>query len=194
MARAIDPHKKAGILGAARRKFAEKGYSQTPMSEIADLAGVAHGTLYLYYPAKEALALALSEEFYTGLGALILPAAAEAASLDAVLGVVEQALDFIAREQDLVRMINLYAQVTPCPQPMPARLEFYRRLSAVFGAQMAAGVICRYDAAVAAELVAGLVEWVAEATVVRGFGDLSRYRATLLAFIRHALTPAPAHE
>ncbi len=43
----------AEILEAARRVFAEKGYSETSVDEIAHAAGVAKGTVYLYYPSKK---------------------------------------------------------------------------------------------------------------------------------------------
>jgi AcrR family transcriptional regulator len=42
----------AEILEAARRIFAEKGFAETSVDEIAHAAGVAKGTVYLYYPSK----------------------------------------------------------------------------------------------------------------------------------------------
>lgn len=41
------------ILQAARRVFAERGFEEATMAEIAREAGVAKGTLYLYYPSKQ---------------------------------------------------------------------------------------------------------------------------------------------
>ncbi len=40
------------ILTAARKVFAEKGFREATMDEIAELAGVAKGTLYSYFPSK----------------------------------------------------------------------------------------------------------------------------------------------
>jgi AcrR family transcriptional regulator len=53
----IDPKTKKGqkrraILEAATRMFAEQGYRQTSMDELANAVGVAKGTLYLYFPKK----------------------------------------------------------------------------------------------------------------------------------------------
>jgi len=42
----------AGILEAARKVFASKGFSDATMDDIADAAGVAKGTVYLYYSSK----------------------------------------------------------------------------------------------------------------------------------------------
>ncbi|MFP4475096.1 MAG: TetR/AcrR family transcriptional regulator [Desulfatibacillaceae bacterium] len=41
------------ILDAAVRVFAERGYHQTTISQIARQAGVADGTIYLYFKNKE---------------------------------------------------------------------------------------------------------------------------------------------
>src|SRR5262245_57221020 len=43
----------AGILEAARAVFAKKGFEATTVEEIADAAGVAKGTVYLYYRSKQ---------------------------------------------------------------------------------------------------------------------------------------------
>jgi AcrR family transcriptional regulator len=45
------------ILAAAGRVFARRGYRNTEMQAVADEAGIAKGTLYLYYKSKEHLFL-----------------------------------------------------------------------------------------------------------------------------------------
>jgi AcrR family transcriptional regulator len=45
----------AAILQAAVPLFARRGFAQTGISEIAGAAGVSHGTVFLYFPSKEAL-------------------------------------------------------------------------------------------------------------------------------------------
>ena len=47
------------LLDAAFEVFSEKGFSAARLDEIAAKAGVGKGTLYLYYPSKEALLEAL---------------------------------------------------------------------------------------------------------------------------------------
>jgi AcrR family transcriptional regulator len=51
--------KRAAILAAALRLIARFGLHNTPMSAVAREAGVAAGTLYLYFPSKEAMINAL---------------------------------------------------------------------------------------------------------------------------------------
>jgi AcrR family transcriptional regulator len=43
------------ILGAARSLFWQRGYTGTTMPDIAEAAELAPGTLYLYFPSKQAL-------------------------------------------------------------------------------------------------------------------------------------------
>lgn len=45
----------AEIVEAAFRAFAERGYADSRIEDIAARAGVAKGTVYLYFPDKEAL-------------------------------------------------------------------------------------------------------------------------------------------
>lgn len=47
------------ILNAAQRVFFEKGLQNSTMDEIADMAELSKGTLYLYYNSKEDLYLAV---------------------------------------------------------------------------------------------------------------------------------------
>jgi AcrR family transcriptional regulator len=50
------------ILSAAETLFARKGYNQTSIEEIADLAEVSTGTVYFYFKNKEALLIKLMQE------------------------------------------------------------------------------------------------------------------------------------
>src|SRR3954470_22154723 len=50
------------ILEAARKVFARKGFDQTTVDDIAAAAGVAKGTLYLYFRSKRDIYLAALKE------------------------------------------------------------------------------------------------------------------------------------
>ena len=54
--------KRARILEAAIAVFAEKGFNTARVSDIAKEAGVADGTIYLYFKSKEDLLLQIFEE------------------------------------------------------------------------------------------------------------------------------------
>ncbi len=59
--------RREAILDAARRLFWARGYERATMPQIADAAEVAPGTLYLYFPSKEALYTELLVEGYERL-------------------------------------------------------------------------------------------------------------------------------
>ncbi len=53
----------AALLDAGAALFAEKGYHATTMTEIAQRTGAAIGSLYQFFPSKEALAEALFSRY-----------------------------------------------------------------------------------------------------------------------------------
>lgn len=63
--------RREGILRAAKELFAEKGYDGTATAEIAERAGVAHGTVFHHFKTKENLLLemggALTDTYLEGL-------------------------------------------------------------------------------------------------------------------------------
>lgn len=44
---------RAALLNAARDAFEQRGYDDCRMNDIADAAGVSHGTVYTYFDSKE---------------------------------------------------------------------------------------------------------------------------------------------
>jgi|YelNatPaOPRAMG01_1025707.scaffolds.fasta_scaffold00016_83 AcrR family transcriptional regulator len=54
--------RRKSIMEAAIRLFAERGYHETKMDDVAELAGLSKGAIYLYYKSKEDLFCALLEE------------------------------------------------------------------------------------------------------------------------------------
>lgn len=63
MARKRVGNKRERIIAAAARLFGDKGYHDTTTAEIAEAAGVAAGTIYIYFSSKEELLVAVFEEF-----------------------------------------------------------------------------------------------------------------------------------
>ena len=60
MARIVNKtFRKAGIVDAAARVFAERGVANTAVSDIARAASVAQGTIYLYFKNKDDIILAV---------------------------------------------------------------------------------------------------------------------------------------
>ncbi|WP_068619720.1 TetR/AcrR family transcriptional regulator [Paenibacillus tuaregi] len=67
----VQGDKYKAILDAAFALFGSQGFYDTKISEIAELAGIAKGTVYIYFKSKEKLFAAVSErdfnEFLTRL-------------------------------------------------------------------------------------------------------------------------------
>lgn len=59
----LDTAKKVAILTSAKQRFRTYGVQKTTMQEIARDAGIAVGTLYLYFKNKEEIILSCAEAF-----------------------------------------------------------------------------------------------------------------------------------
>jgi AcrR family transcriptional regulator len=65
MARKADPTRKDTIITAAIGVFARKGYAAARMVDVALAAGIGKGTIYEYFPSKEALFFSTFEYLMT---------------------------------------------------------------------------------------------------------------------------------
>lgn len=64
----LTPEKRtADILVAASEVFAERGYNDTVMSEIAERAGVVEGSIYRYFRNKRDLMFRMAEAWFEGM-------------------------------------------------------------------------------------------------------------------------------
>ncbi|MDP3737736.1 MAG: TetR/AcrR family transcriptional regulator [Hyphomonadaceae bacterium] len=59
--------KERAILAAARAVFVKNGFERARMAEIAKRAGVAEGTIYIYYKTKNDLLQAVVLQFWDGI-------------------------------------------------------------------------------------------------------------------------------
>lgn len=66
----VSASRRGEILAAATQVFGEKGFDATKMEEIAVAAGIAKGTVYLYFDSKEAIYEATVRRALTELAAL----------------------------------------------------------------------------------------------------------------------------
>ena len=102
MAGRRDEGKRARILDAAVVEIARQGYTQTTVAQIASRAGVADGTIYLYFKNKEELLLRLferaMERFIREGGARLEPTASASEKLRRI---VELHLSLVGQDRDL---------------------------------------------------------------------------------------------
>lgn len=91
------------ILDAAMAAFVRQGLAGTTMADVARQAGLAKGTVYLYFSGKEALTQALARRHFARLEAS-LSSVTPAQSVAEFLALMEQALEQAARNADSVRV------------------------------------------------------------------------------------------
>ena len=85
---------RAALTAAAKRLFAERGFEQTTVRDIASAAAVTERTFYRYFDGKEGL---LADEYLTWLGRLHDAIVARPAA-EAPLVAVQRAMTAIARQ------------------------------------------------------------------------------------------------
>lgn len=100
--------KRDRILRAAVKVFARSGFHATRVSEVAKAAGVADGTIYLYFKSKEELLVSLFEDRVQRLLAFMkdeLPKHATAAAR--LRAVIDMQLGLLEGERELAEVITV---------------------------------------------------------------------------------------
>jgi len=108
MARARTTDKRRRILDAAVHVFARKGYFAARVSDVAKKAGVADGTIYLYFQSKEDILVRLFDEVMSEhveearAAVHALPSAAER-----LLAIAERHLTVLGENRDLAAVFQV---------------------------------------------------------------------------------------
>jgi TetR/AcrR family fatty acid metabolism transcriptional regulator len=102
------PDKRERILRAAIRVFARKGFYATRVSEIAKAAGVADGTIYLYFKNKDDVLVSIFEDRITKLIAVLRSELAVDAPFDVKFRrVIELQLGLLEGQRDLAEVVTV---------------------------------------------------------------------------------------
>ena len=100
--------KRERILRAAIRIFSQKGFFNSKVSEIARAAGVADGTIYLYFKNKDDLLISLFEEKMGEVVADVRSRIAEGASPLSRLEIfIRNHMDLLVREAGLIEVLQV---------------------------------------------------------------------------------------
>lgn len=100
--------KRERILQAAIKVFAQSGFHATRVSEVAKAAGVADGTIYLYFDSKESLLVSLFEDRVEKLLTFMreeLPKKPDAPAR--LRAVIDMQLGLLEGERDLAEVITV---------------------------------------------------------------------------------------
>jgi AcrR family transcriptional regulator len=111
------------ILDTAARIFHEQGYAGATTNDVADEAGVSVGSLYQYFPNKDALLVALTrrhiESTTSGLTHLLSRMSANA-GFDTI---IRQVVDFLVEQHDLDDLHLLVMHQAPRTNEISIELE-----------------------------------------------------------------------
>lgn len=124
------------ILDASMQVYVRKGFAGATMADVARQAGLAKGTVYLYFESKEALTQALARRHFARLEGT-LSSAPPCKSLDEFLALLEQTLDRTARDADGVRVFFEVFGPSFASDIFAAEVAgFFDRVGAYYGAQL----------------------------------------------------------
>ena len=100
--------KRERILRAAIKVFARKGFYATRVSEIAKAAGVADGTIYLYFKNKDDVLISIFEDRITRLIAVLRDEIAQCENVEQKLRrIIELQLGLLEGQRDLAEVITV---------------------------------------------------------------------------------------
>jgi TetR/AcrR family transcriptional regulator, fatty acid metabolism regulator protein len=124
------------ILQAALEIFAEKGYHRALVDDIVRASGTSKGAVYHHFPNKEALFLALVDEFSARLAGAMAEAIGSAhGALGKVQAALTAGLETFARHRELARILLLEA-VSLGPAYQSKRLEVHEHFASLIQAYL----------------------------------------------------------
>ncbi len=194
-----DKHER--MLRAAVRVFARKGFYASRVAEIARAAGVADGTIYLYFKSKDELLTSLFEDRIVRLLALLRDEVAREPDAPARLRrLVELQLGLLEAERDLAEVItvNLRQSTRLLKQFATRRFtEYLDLMAAVVAEGQRAGEI-RPDVSprIIARAIFGALDGIALTWALGSAepGGLKRAATQLADVLLHGLVIPPARE
>ena len=188
-------HKSArrdAILAAARKVFARKGYEGATMADIAREAGVAAGTVYLYYASKTDLFAELNAQLYRVINQAMADAKAPPDVEGGTRARISAVFQACSKHRDLLRLVFL----NPDPRTEVAKRlktadeQRLRPLTNLLAAGIASGAVRQTDPAVLSRLVNGVVIVGLHQCFVQSDGsDVDTYEDIVSQMVIGGLTP-----
>jgi AcrR family transcriptional regulator len=158
----ITEKRRGQILKAAMEIFSRKGYAATTIPEIARAAGVAAGTIYIYYTSKRELFIAVIKNFIITAPLLDLIDKIPKGDITEVLkNILQDRFDLIKNEV-IARMPSLMGEVLHDPEIKKLWLKeflhpFLGRIEMGYRMMVSSGKFRRLEPAVAVRAVGGLI-------------------------------------
>jgi TetR/AcrR family transcriptional regulator, fatty acid metabolism regulator protein len=173
--------KRERILDAAVRVFAQEGFYNAKVSQIAQVAGVADGTIYLYFKSKDDLLISLFEDRMERINQNLRDAlASETGAANQLRRVVRLHLELIESNRHMAEVICVELRQSSKfikEYANPKFAEFLRLIAGAVAAGQEAGELRNdIDPQLIARSLFGALDEIALAWLVKGKQkmDLSR--------------------
>jgi len=150
------------ILNAALEIFSQKGYAAATIPEIAGAAGVAAGTIYLYFPSKRELFVAVIKNFIITTPLLKLIDKIPKGDISAIFkSIIKDRLDLI-KNPTFARLPALMGDVQRDPELKEIWVReflqpFLGQIAPGYNLMAMMGKFRRYDPEVAVRMIGGLI-------------------------------------
>jgi AcrR family transcriptional regulator len=134
--------RRAQIISAAKRVFAEQGYTNASISQIIGAAGIARGTFYLYFDSKRTVFDSILGEALEGLTARISVIALDDGTLSPrgqVTRNLQRVLAFLLEDRALSQLL-LNPGLTPDLESAQQLDAFYERITLMLAASLEHGL------------------------------------------------------
>lgn len=167
----VTEFRRAQILDAARMEFARHGVGETTVEDIARAAGVAKGTVYLYYRSKDEILKQLLDRDLTELREETLPSIQAPGDLEERLRrYLTAMLGFFERKRDVIDHCQLELSPDMRKQIRATLLQLYGEQIAAWETALreAQGASTPEHAATAAANIVSLARGLALQRLARG--------------------------
>ena len=194
----ITTQRRGQILQAGMEIFSRKGYAAATIPEIAAAAGIAAGTIYLYYPSKRELFIAVIKNFIITTPLLDLIGKLPQKNPTIVLKKILQDRFDLVKNEAFSKVPSLMGEVQRDPELKALWLEqflkpFLTRIEAGIRLMMTTGKIRRLEPAVIVRTVGGMIFGFLMLKIMEGdsspLNDLSQEKVAedIVEFVLHGL-------
>ena len=152
--------KAEAIIEAAQALFIAQGYEATTMAQVAARAGVAVGTVYLYFKNKAELLYALKSHYESRMvGEITSPEIQSLSHRERLRPLLEAVFANAARDCEMVQLMGLQPQMIGELKTRPAGSSPIQQvIQAFFQEAQASGTFRALDTPVAATICYGMVQ------------------------------------
>ena len=113
---------RTALLQAAREAFEQRGFDDCRMNDIADAAGVSHGTVYTYFESKEEILGQVIDELLVELQDDL-----RTSAKDPMARIAEANQRYLQAYRDNHRLLQVIEQAAVTSPELGARLDEFRR-------------------------------------------------------------------